>query len=106
VSKVLNANMIFTDTHVNKEKRYSLGIEKNSGEFYISFPVYNGLVEYEEYYQLTTEQYDGYPENSVELEQFLNECKSQKKMSYYYKKLARFVAMPLNNQSTILSVRI
>lgn len=71
--------MIFTDTHVNKEKRYSLGIEKNSGEFYISFPVYNGLVEYEEYYQLTTEQYDGYPENSVELEQFLNECKSQKK---------------------------
>ena len=45
--------MRFIDTKVSKEGRYSLGIEQESGEHYISIPVANPYVDYEEYYRLS-----------------------------------------------------
>ncbi|VVN69955.1 hypothetical protein PS833_00345 [Pseudomonas fluorescens] len=35
--------------YVNREELFSLGIEETSGRFYVSFPVSNGMVDYEEY---------------------------------------------------------
>jgi hypothetical protein len=44
--------MKFIDTYVNREERFSLGIEETSGQFFASFPVFNGLIEYEGYYAI------------------------------------------------------
>jgi hypothetical protein len=35
--------------YVNREELFSLGIEETFGRFYVSFPVSNGMVDYEEY---------------------------------------------------------
>ena len=49
--------MKFGDTYFSRDDRYSIGIESTSGRYYASIPVSNGIVDYEEYYELTEEQY-------------------------------------------------
>lgn len=49
--------MKFEDTYFSKEDRYSLGIESTSGRHYVSIPVSNGIVDYEEYYEITPDEY-------------------------------------------------
>ena len=41
--------MKFKDTYANRKEFFSLGIEQTSGRFYVSFPVSNGIADYEEY---------------------------------------------------------
>lgn len=45
------------DSFSSYSDRYSLGLDEDSGKYYVSFPVSNGSVDYEEYYALTSEQY-------------------------------------------------
>ncbi len=49
--------MKFDDIFFSKEDRYSIGVESTSGRYYASIPVSNGIVDYEEYYELTEDQY-------------------------------------------------
>ncbi|MFJ3525602.1 hypothetical protein ACIPO9_24250 [Pseudomonas sp. NPDC090203] len=42
--------MKFKDILVSAEHMFSLGVEETTGRFYVSFPVSNGMVDYEEYY--------------------------------------------------------
>ncbi|MDR6960247.1 hypothetical protein J2W43_004247 [Pseudomonas brassicacearum] len=44
--------MKFQDALVHREHMFSVGIEQDSGRFYVSIPVSNGLVDYEEYYEV------------------------------------------------------
>jgi len=39
--------MKFQDVFVSREHMFSVGIEKESGRFYVSIPVSNGMVDYE-----------------------------------------------------------
>lgn len=50
--------MKFEDTYFSREGRYSLGVESTSGRNYASIPVSNGVVDYEEYYELTPDQFE------------------------------------------------
>jgi len=52
--------MKFQDVAVNREERYALGTEQASGRHYLSIPVSNGLVDYEEYYELSQDEFDRY----------------------------------------------
>ena len=47
----------FQDEYFSRNDRYSLGTEADSGRYYAAFPVSNGFVNYEEYYELTSDQY-------------------------------------------------
>ena len=48
--------MKFSDVFVSREDRYSIGAELDSGGHYVSIPVSNGVVDYEEYYAISAEQ--------------------------------------------------
>ena len=50
--------MNFKDTFVDRAQRFSLGIEEDSGRFYLSIPVSNQMADYEEYYALDREEYE------------------------------------------------
>ena len=67
--------MKFSDTHVNREKRYSLGVEVESGRFYLSIPVSNRMVDYEEYYEVSKAMHDGYPGNEEQVSEFADQCR-------------------------------
>jgi hypothetical protein len=57
--------MKFDDTFFSSEDRYSVGVESISGRYYASIPVSNGIVDYEEYYDLTRDQHDEFLHNSA-----------------------------------------
>lgn len=62
------AKFEFRDVCTSREHRFSLGVEAISGRFYLSLPVANGLVDYEEYYELdqdTFEQFRANPDIAV-----------------------------------------
>ena len=50
--------MAYTDAFFSREDRYSIGTESEKHRRYLSIPVSNGIVDYEEYYDFTTSEYD------------------------------------------------
>lgn len=52
--------MKFNDVAVHKEGRYSLGVEEESGKYYVSIPVSNRMVDYEEYYEIDKPTFERY----------------------------------------------
>ena len=67
--------MRFNDTFVSKEDRYSLGVEHDSGRNYVSVPVSNGFVDYEEYYAITAEEYESFAVDRVAAVDFVESCR-------------------------------
>ncbi len=47
--------MRFVDKFFSKVERYSLGTDMDTGKKYLSISVFNGVVEYEEYYEIDPE---------------------------------------------------
>ena len=67
--------MKFEDTYFSREDRYSIGVESTSGRFYASIPVSNGIVDYEEYYELTPDQYHEFLRDSPAAIKFVEACR-------------------------------
>ncbi|GAB5905513.1 hypothetical protein BKG77_22435 [Mycobacteroides chelonae] len=67
--------MKFEDVYFSKENRYSIGTETDSGRYYVSIPVSNGIVDYEEYYAIDAEQYGLFLRDQVAAIQFVEECR-------------------------------
>lgn len=67
--------MKFTDTYFSKEDRYSLGVEALSGQYYASIPVSNGIVDYEEYFEITPDQYHAFLNNRDAAIEFIESCR-------------------------------
>lgn len=67
--------MTFSDTYVNREERFSLGIEETSGQFYVSFPVSSGLADYEEYYAIDAHMFERFQHNLASALEFVNRCR-------------------------------
>lgn len=59
--------MKFLDKHIFKDDRFSIGVEESTGKYYLSIPVANPYVDYEEYYEINMSQYDACPGNLDEL---------------------------------------
>ena len=69
--------MRFDDIFIFKKERFSIGQEADSGKFYLSFPVSNGLVEYEEYYELTEEEFERFSAALVEMRELAELARSR-----------------------------
>lgn len=50
--------MKFQDVFVSREHMFSVGAEQESGRFYVSIPVSNGVADYEEYYEIDRATFD------------------------------------------------
>jgi hypothetical protein len=67
--------MKFTDTYVNRKEFFSLGIEETSGRFYVSFPVSNGIADYEEYYAIDKHAFERFQNGVDAAVKFVNRCR-------------------------------
>ena len=67
--------MKFDDSYFSREDRYSIGVEATSGRHYLSIPVSNGIVDYEEYYELTPDQYNEFLNNREAAVNFAEESR-------------------------------
>ena len=71
----------FKNIMTTREKRYSLGKETTTNKYYLSFPVSppnHRYVEYEEYYEISSEQLSKFLENEDPLIEFLEKCRRRK----------------------------
>ncbi|MCS0580440.1 hypothetical protein NX784_02450 [Massilia pinisoli] len=71
--------MKFNDVYVNTAERFAIGIEEESGRYYVSFPVRNGYAEYEEYYALGRAQFDLFQRDGAAALAFVTRCRNREK---------------------------
>jgi hypothetical protein len=65
----------YNDTFFSREDRYSIGIETDSGQFYVSIPISNGALDYEEYYQIDADQYETFHKDKTAAIDFVESCR-------------------------------
>jgi hypothetical protein len=65
----------FNDVYVNREERFSLGRESQSGKLYLSIPVSNGAVDYEEYYEITEAEFALFQVDRLAARDFAERCR-------------------------------
>jgi hypothetical protein len=66
----------FNDLYVFTEKRFAVGVELDSGKYYLSIPVSNSRVDYEEYFEIDRAMVEACPRNTGELEALANRCRA------------------------------
>ena len=69
--------MKFKDIVFNKEHRFSLGVEEESGKYYLAIPVSSGFVDYEEYYEIDEELVNNYETNINLVLGLLSKCRNR-----------------------------
>jgi hypothetical protein len=67
--------MKFDDKFFSRDDRYSLGVESTSGRNYASIPVSNGIVDYEEYYEITPDQFGEFMVDQTAAIEFVESCR-------------------------------
>jgi hypothetical protein len=65
------------DIFIFKDKRFTVGIEEDSGRYFISILVANQFVDYEEYYEISKDIYLNCPNNVDALENIANRCRKR-----------------------------
>lgn len=54
-----------------------MGVEEESGEYYLSVPVAHGAASYEEYYRIDQEAFERYRADPSTAEAFLERCRNR-----------------------------
>ena len=82
--------MKFTDIKTSRENRFSIGIEEHSGKHFVSIPVSNPYVDYEEYYEISTEAFKEFESDLTKALGFVQECKEQKNDHLLFQKPGKY----------------
>jgi len=61
----------FSDRLVSREQRFSIGVETRTGRYYVSIPVANRMLDYEEYYEIDTRMFERFLADSGEALNFV-----------------------------------
>lgn len=69
--------MKFKDVVMNRQERFSVGVEEDSGKHYVSIPVSNGLVDYEEYYEIDLLTFERYCADLESARDFVERCRKR-----------------------------
>ncbi|MBO3746036.1 hypothetical protein J5X84_08165 [Streptosporangiaceae bacterium NEAU-GS5] len=69
--------MRFRDVVVNREERFSIGIEEESSRFYVSIPVSNPYVDYSEYYEIDAATFERFIGDAVAAGEFADRCRAR-----------------------------
>ena len=71
--------MTYIDHYFSREHRYSIGIEDKSNRRYLSIPVSNGPLDYEEYYEVTPEEYQHFLSDASAAIDFAESCRRRER---------------------------
>jgi hypothetical protein len=70
--------MQFDDIFVFKKERFAVGIETDSNKYFLSIPVSNGLVEYEEYYEIDKAEFEHFSRSLDPMREIAARCRARK----------------------------
>ncbi|KRW61095.1 hypothetical protein AO726_07090 [Pseudomonas sp. TTU2014-080ASC] len=69
--------MIFKDLLVCREQRYSIGVEEVTGKYYLSIPVSNRMIDYEEYYEIDNHEFNTFIDNPLLALPLVEKCRKR-----------------------------
>jgi hypothetical protein len=69
--------MRFKDVRVERTERFAIGIDLDTNRFYVSIPVSNRLADYEEYYEVSKEEFDRYIANPQDALPLVQRCRQR-----------------------------
>jgi hypothetical protein len=69
--------MKFDDVAVNRKERYALGVERNSGRYYIAIPASNGIIDYDEYYEIDKDMFERFRADLDSALPFVERCRNR-----------------------------
>lgn len=69
--------MRFVDSYTDTDGRYSLGRDSKTSGYYLSIPVSNRLVDYEEYYRLSRDLFGVFLQDRSEALGFADRCRAR-----------------------------
>lgn len=69
--------MTFEDVFSSQKYRYTLGIESQTGQHYISIPVSNSLVDYDEYYAIDPVLFNRLQQQPEAAIEFAEKCRNR-----------------------------
>lgn len=87
--------MKFEDLAVFRESKFSVGVEKDSGKYYLSIPVSNGVVDYEEFYEITKDEFELYSKDPSNASEFVRRCRNRENDSRLIMKPGRSRGVPM-----------
>jgi hypothetical protein len=67
----------FVDEMVSRELRFAIGIETRTGRYYLSIPVANRMVDYEEYYAIDRSAFERYRVDPRSAADFVKRCRNR-----------------------------
>jgi hypothetical protein len=67
--------MKFSDVFTSRKHMFSIGVEETKGRFYVSIPVSNGLVDYEEYYEIDRASFELFQNDIDAAVDFVMKCR-------------------------------
>jgi hypothetical protein len=70
--------MTYVNSFFSREDRFAIGMEKESGKYYVSIPVSNSYVDYNEYYEIDKASFERFLANPDSARPFVDQCKAQK----------------------------
>jgi len=70
--------MKFRDIIINREHRFCIGMEEETGKYYVCIPVSNQLVDYSEYYEIDSSQFTLFQKDTEAALDFVNLCRQRK----------------------------
>ena len=65
----------FNDTQVFREQRFSIGVDNQTNSHFLAIPVANQMVDYEEYYCLSVDQFALFSKDVVAGAAFAERCR-------------------------------
>lgn len=69
------------DVYVNRADRFSVGVEQESGKYYVAIPVRNDFVDYDEYYEISLDQFTAFRQDPALALTFVIACRERKEDS-------------------------
>ncbi|MBQ0746318.1 MAG: hypothetical protein KBT82_06615 [Marinobacter sp.] len=69
--------MKFIDIDFSRENRFSIGVEEETGKFFVSIPVRNQRVDYEEYYEISREMFESFKVDMDSALPFVQKCRDR-----------------------------
>lgn len=70
--------MNFDDLFIFRKERFSIGQETENQTYYLSIPVNNGMVEYEEYYEISKEEFERFSASLEQMRQVATMCRERR----------------------------
>jgi hypothetical protein len=61
--------------YVDSQRRFSLDIDEDTGKTYVAISVFNGMVEYDEWYEVDAEIFERYRADPALAHDFVDRCK-------------------------------